>query len=349
MLESVFDKVVNVDVLDSGDSAHLSLLKRPELGVTLTKLHCWTLADYSKCVFLDADMLCVQNPDDLFSHPELSAVCDIGWPDCFNSGMFVFVPSLDTYGRLLQHSETSGSFDGGDQGLLNTFFPNWNRLSFVFNMVASATYTYLPAYKQYGGSVKLVHFLGAMKPWQYSYDTSSSSVHVSSGYELLAPYLNSWWAIYLSLVKPGVPEMDLQSAIEEKTHIDVQENDLKIRHTEEEHEHQCASNVCDDNEVKNSVHCKLLCSMELDSECVSNVIFPNDKDRSGNKETENLAMAAPTERVIEVAQQLAGVSIGSQSLQEEQARWERGEPEYLGRDSFANIQAYVDSKLKSGK
>lgn len=57
MLESVFDKVVNVDVLDSGDSAHLSLLKRPELGVTLTKLHCWTLADYSKCVFLDADML----------------------------------------------------------------------------------------------------------------------------------------------------------------------------------------------------------------------------------------------------------------------------------------------------
>ncbi|WP_235243631.1 hypothetical protein, partial [Escherichia coli] len=46
---------------------------------------------------------------------------------------------------------------------------------------------------------------------------------------------------------------------------------------------------------------------------------------------------------VQVAQQLAGVSIGSQSLQEEQARWERGEPEYLGRDSFANIQAYVDS------
>lgn len=91
---------------------------------------------------------CVQNPDDLFSNPELTAVCDIGWPDCFNSGMFVFVPSHDTYNRLLQHAESSGSFDGGDQGLLNTFFTNWQRVSFVYNMVASVTYTYLPAYKQ---------------------------------------------------------------------------------------------------------------------------------------------------------------------------------------------------------
>lgn len=91
----------------------------------------------------------VQNPDELFSHPELTAVCDIGWPDCFNSGMFVFVPSQETYSKLLHQSETTGSFDGGDQGILNTFFPNWNRVSFVFNMVASATYTYLPAYKQW--------------------------------------------------------------------------------------------------------------------------------------------------------------------------------------------------------
>lgn len=46
-----------VDVLDSGDTAHLALLQRPELGVTLTKLHCWTLTQFSKCVFMDADTL----------------------------------------------------------------------------------------------------------------------------------------------------------------------------------------------------------------------------------------------------------------------------------------------------
>lgn len=56
-LQSVFDEVRLVDVMDSGDTAHLSLMKRPDLGVTLTKLHCWTLTQYSKCVFMDADTL----------------------------------------------------------------------------------------------------------------------------------------------------------------------------------------------------------------------------------------------------------------------------------------------------
>lgn len=273
MLEGVFSKVVVVDVLDSGDSAHLSLMKRPELGVTFTKLHCWTLTDYSKCVFLDADMLCVQNPDELFSHSELTAVCDIGWPDCFNSGMFVFAPSQDTYTRLLQHAETSGSFDGGDQGLLNTFFTNWQRVSFVFNMVASATYTYLPAYKQYGGDAKLVHFLGSMKPWQHRYDRNSGSVDIPHGYHHLAPYLNSWWALYMKLVQPGIPEMDLQNVQDGKSPLaDVQ-----------------------------------------------------------------------------VAHQLSDLTVQEESLEEGKARWERGEPDYLGRDSFENIKAYIDSKLKNGQ
>lgn len=56
-LHSVFDEVRVVDVMDSGDVAHLSLMKRPDLGVTFTKLHCWTLTHYSKCVFMDADTL----------------------------------------------------------------------------------------------------------------------------------------------------------------------------------------------------------------------------------------------------------------------------------------------------
>lgn len=48
--------------MDSGDVAHLSLMKRPDLGVTFTKLHCWTLTHYSKCVFMDADTLVRNKP-----------------------------------------------------------------------------------------------------------------------------------------------------------------------------------------------------------------------------------------------------------------------------------------------
>lgn len=56
-LHSVFDEVIMVDRIESGDSLHLSSFGRPELGITFTKIHCWTLTQYSKCVFLDADTL----------------------------------------------------------------------------------------------------------------------------------------------------------------------------------------------------------------------------------------------------------------------------------------------------
>jgi hypothetical protein len=56
-LQEVFDVVELVNVLDSKDSANLAVLKRPELGITFTKLHCWNLSQFDKCVFLDADVL----------------------------------------------------------------------------------------------------------------------------------------------------------------------------------------------------------------------------------------------------------------------------------------------------
>lgn len=57
VLRKLYDEVRLVDVLDSGDATHLAMMKRPDLGVTFTKLHCWTLTEYSKCVFMDADTL----------------------------------------------------------------------------------------------------------------------------------------------------------------------------------------------------------------------------------------------------------------------------------------------------
>ena len=56
-LEETFDQVVDVSLLDSKDQVNLALLERPELGVTFTKLHCWCLVHYTKCVFLDADTM----------------------------------------------------------------------------------------------------------------------------------------------------------------------------------------------------------------------------------------------------------------------------------------------------
>lgn len=56
-MNRLFDLVYTVDILDSRDTTNLALLDRRDLGVTFTKLHCWRLTQYKKCVFLDADTL----------------------------------------------------------------------------------------------------------------------------------------------------------------------------------------------------------------------------------------------------------------------------------------------------
>ena len=42
---------------------------------------------------------------------------------------------------------------------------------------------------------------------------------------------------------------------------------------------------------------------------------------------------------------MGGMSV-SESMDEARQRWERGQPDFSGRDSFANIQAYIDERLK---
>ncbi|XP_023228298.1 glycogenin-1-like isoform X3 [Centruroides sculpturatus] len=207
-LSSVFDEVREVNVLDSKDEARLALMARPELGVTLTKIHCWCLTHYSKAVFLDADTLVVQNCDELFDREELSAVADVGWPDCFNSGVFVFRPSEETFRALLNHAREHGSFDGGDQGLLNSYFSDWRtkdisrHLSFIYNMNSNASYTYLPAYKQFGSDVKIIHFLGPVKPWMHRYHPGTGRLDVFGDCRHLEEHLRLWWNIFATQVQP---------------------------------------------------------------------------------------------------------------------------------------------------
>jgi len=258
LLREAFDRADLVDVLDSNDVENLKLIGRPDLGVTFTKLHCWRLVQYTKAVFLDADTFVVQNADELFDHEELSAAADVGWPDFFNSGVFVYRPSQETYRKLLDMATSEGSFDGGDQGLLNKFFADWwskpaaFRLSFVYNTVAGAIYTYAAAHKYLLDKVKIVHFLGAVKPW-----------HTQEGGATLGTYLGLWRSVH------------------------------------EEH--------------------------------VARRLRPES----------HLAPEAPP------APQAFGVISETGPSEEERRRaWEIGQPDYMGRDAFENIQRALDKALE---
>jgi glycogenin glucosyltransferase len=237
VLESTFDSVTEVNVLDSLDATNLALLTRPELGITFTKLHCWRLIQYEKCVFLDADTLVLQNCDELFNREELSAAPDSGWPDCFNSGVFVFQPSLDKYQQLLKFAVENGSFDGGDQGLLNSYFSDWStadigkHLPFTYNMVATATYSYLPAYRVFGHNVKIAHFIGPSKPWMQFYNSATGRVQPEPGQEHLQALLQAWWDIFRSDVHPKLTsEMKGLAGAYAKMSLEGTKSNEQLRH-----------------------------------------------------------------------------------------------------------------------
>ncbi|UYV65286.1 GYG1 [Cordylochernes scorpioides] len=124
-LSQVYHEVVR---FPSSAEKKVGLLKDPELGVTFEKLLVWSLEQFSKCVYLDPDILMtntevstqvIQNCDELFEREELSAVPDIGWPDCFNTGVFVFRPSSATFDGLVGLAQSQGPLDGEYCSLLH--------------------------------------------------------------------------------------------------------------------------------------------------------------------------------------------------------------------------------------
>ncbi|KAL9546212.1 hypothetical protein MBANPS3_006768 [Mucor bainieri] len=190
--------LVQVDTLRSSDYKNLQLLGRPELDITFTKIQLWKLTQYKKIVFLDADTFPIQNIDQLFERPSFSAAPDAGWPDCFNSGVFVTEPSDAVYSGLCQLASDKGSFDGGDQGLLNSFFSTWptspeHRLPFTFNTTPTSQYGYAPAQNEYGQNISIVHFIGENKPWKYQRFADGRVLPLGSTWEGTKHMIQAWW------------------------------------------------------------------------------------------------------------------------------------------------------------
>ncbi|KAL6115552.1 gyg2 [Pungitius sinensis] len=318
-LEDVFDEVITVDGMDSDDHFHLYLLGRPDLGITFTKIHCWTLIQYSKCVFLDADTLVLCNVDELFERDELSASPDPGWPDCFNSGVFVFRPSLRTHSGLLEHALQHGSFDGGDQGLLNSFFSSWptedisKHLPFVYNLSGSSFYSYLPGFRQFGHNTKVVHFVGAVKPWSSRSQRDESSSHT------MEQFVSLWWKEYLSYTASSRAGKQQECSLTDNTPVDEEGAGCGAEGVEEVQGGASTSNVDTDPVCKPSL---------LDQ---PHLHFGQNKDA----ETETVKKTdEETERETETERQ------------EHRRLWEAGHADYLGRDAFKNIQKMLDRFLE---
>ncbi|EMR10480.1 hypothetical protein PNEG_01193 [Pneumocystis murina B123] len=211
-LEEVYDEIISVEPIYSKDIDKLYLLGRPDLRSSFTKIHIWAQEKFKKIIYLDADAFCLKNIDELFDlDTDFAAVPDVGWPDIFNSGVFITKPNISVYNSLLNLAKNSISFDGGDQGLLNFYFSNWKRLPFTYNVVPSFSYQYFPAYYHFKSKISVIHFAGTKKPWMLSKDEIN--------YKPYNELIEKWKSIQRSRTKPQESLNNL--SCEKKIHLET--------------------------------------------------------------------------------------------------------------------------------
>jgi len=143
-----------------------------------TKIHIWNLVEYSKILYLDADMLVMDDISELFERDlgqlRFAAAPDVYPPDRFNAGCILLEPDQARFENMLINIPVLPSYDGGDTGFLNAFFPEWyespsrNRLPFAYN--AQRTLFWMtnqaqPGYWKAIGKKKILHFSSSPKPW----------------------------------------------------------------------------------------------------------------------------------------------------------------------------------------
>jgi glycogenin len=194
--QQAFDYVIDVKRIANDDLSHLRIMGRVDLASTFTKIALWQQIQFRKIVYLDADTLPLRAPDELFDlDTPFAAAPELGFPDCFNSGVMVLEPSTNTYESLRTVALRGGSFDGGDQGLLNIHFPDFHRLSFFYNMELYHTYRlYMPAVLRFQSKISVLHFIGKKKPWDL--DPPTPLVDSTAYSRFYREALGKWWSVY---------------------------------------------------------------------------------------------------------------------------------------------------------
>lgn len=160
------------------------------------KLRLWQLIDYESCVFIDADALVLKNIDRLFDYPEFSAAPNVyeslGDFHRLNSGVFVAMPSLATFGAMLKRLDEPDVFwRRTDQTFLEAFFPDWHGLPVFMNMLQYVWFN-LPElwnWKEIG----VLHFQYE-KPWEADHPKADK----------LQPLIDLWRAFYRG---EGIPDV----------------------------------------------------------------------------------------------------------------------------------------------
>lgn len=153
---------------------------------TFEKLSIFGLTQFDKIVFLDSDMLVLENIDELFQKDHMSAVGPAGgkYPgnesyNGLNSGLLVIKPNkmdfqnlIERMPKVIQRLENCGDQDV----IIDYFIENWRKendlhLDDKYNMIFPYIgyyvkhFNYTVNQKKSENNIKVVHFIGTGKPW----------------------------------------------------------------------------------------------------------------------------------------------------------------------------------------
>lgn len=162
-------------------------------GHTFDKVHLFGLPGFDKLVYADSDMIVLENMDELFDKPHMSAVAAGLLVDSsftrLNGGLMVIEPEdkladriFETLPKALAEVAEMGGKAIGDQDLINAYYPEWRttpelQLGQGYNMfqcyldqhIEEHGFRLPQHFSQAPGNngqpIKIVHFIGPRKPW----------------------------------------------------------------------------------------------------------------------------------------------------------------------------------------
>uniref|UniRef100_A0A131Z108 glycogenin glucosyltransferase n=1 Tax=Rhipicephalus appendiculatus TaxID=34631 RepID=A0A131Z108_RHIAP len=345
LLAQVFDDIQLVTLLRGRDPLGYPCREADGVSCSYSKLHVWRLQHISKGVFLDADTLVVANCDELFQRRELAAAPLRGWPDVFDTGVFVFEPSEKTYGRVMRAARESASFDGVDRGILNEVFgERWTkdlelRLPFVYNLQGSAGRPFFDqAFVKFGSSgAKIVHFWGSDKPWTQVYDWSKSQVHPSPGCQHRPEHLQMWWDVFGRHVQPKLARHPCGDQGRKPGLVCREE--ICTPFCKEEHA------AAPDTTDVTSPGTAGTVSSRTEDEPTFNTSKTSTSLRTRNRSVASLLSILGDTSIANIMEGSSRTDV----LRHEEDRydaWERGEMDYMGVDAFVHIQRKLDQAIK---
>eukprot|EP00347_Sterkiella_histriomuscorum_P022967 403336458 len=149
------------------------------VGSGYTKLYIWTLIQFQKVFYIDADCLISSNPENAFDrNSDFAAAPDVFPPDRFNAGVLLIKPSMTVFRDMISKILTFPAYDGGDTGFLNAYYPDWylkdsdSRLPYGYNAQRTLYWFTIKRTDGYWKEIinskeglVIIHYSSSPKPW----------------------------------------------------------------------------------------------------------------------------------------------------------------------------------------